>query len=332
MTSIIRLALWLPAWFVLILAGGVFYAGTLFINLVDKENQELIAAAQLEPAQLVDFDPAATVSPGEVALRAKVFDDAAYRFYYGDDGDEDYVEYFWFMEAPDSTTTDREFSGVLVFDSESRAQVEAWWDSVLIDPENDNDLAAIRGFASESDMLFNEASEALYSLGGTATENFVFVRPFLDGRDAYYQGQMMPLEMIRYGLWLVVAVMLSWAVIRHVFGKRAKAAAATAVASSSTKTVSNVATAGVGVASLIYDDDEDDEEEGDFGLALTIGKMLFGFLWKRRAAKKTAQEAEQVAVDAPAIVNNAPQPMRTEQVMYKAHRQIYDEQGLPISL
>ena len=341
MTWIFSIILRLPAWFILILAGGVFYGGTQVINLLDVDNRALEAAARLEPAQLVDFDPEAIIPPGEVALRTKVFDDASYHFFYQDDGTEDYVEYFFFMEAPEATATDRVFSGVLVFESNNRAKVEAWWKSVLINPENDNDLAAIQGYAAEADVLSYEASEALYALGGTASENFMFIRPFLEGRDAFYAQKILPLDMIRYGLWLLVGVLVAWAVIRHTIGRRAKAAAAV-VASNPAKAALGVGGAAVGLMGFGDEDDEDfeedDEEGGEYGLALSIGKVLFGFLWKRRAAKKVAQEqeveqdVEPEVTAAPALAQQAYQPMRSEQVMYKAHRQLYDEDGLPITI
>jgi len=334
MSWIFGLVLRLPAWFILVLAGAVLYFGTQIVDVLEADNRKVEAAARLPAPDMRDYLPGDPIETGEIALRAKIFDDAIYRFSYHSDGPEDFVEYFLFLESPDATATDREFSAVVIFESDNVARINAWWDKVLVDPDNDMDLAALRGYASQSDVLAYETSDALYYLGGTRGENFVYIRAFVDGREAFYRHNMMDVDLIRYGVWLGVAVLMLWAIVRQFWGNRIMQASPKV---SGAKTAFGVASAAAGLVSLGDDEDvdeaeEDEEDDSNSGMVFAIGKILFGFLWKRHKKAKATEQAQLEQPEPPVGEPIATPAVETQKSIYSPHRQLYSEDGEPIDL
>lgn len=341
MITILRIILGLPAWIFLVLAGVGFYFGTKFIDDLDAQNRVLAIEAQLSPPEVVDFDSAKNVPKGEVAFRTRVFDDASYRFWYEAKGKEDHVEYYYFMEEPGATTTDRRFSAVLIFESSQAARVNEWWESVLEDPQNDYDLAIVRGYAQSSHYLERDAEEALYWLGGVKNENFVYIQPFLDGREAFYENAKVNTTQLRYGLWFLVGLVVALAIAQFLHGKPFKSTDGAVQDAKPKNVVANPA------ASLSEADSEVDEEVSEeidsVGAVMSTGTVLSKVFGKQEDRNPPTQVHSPVPKPAapapveplnpaedPVALRKARTPGTKEQAIYSPPRQLYDERGLPI--
>lgn len=300
MKLIFGLLLRLPGWFFVVLAGLVYVASLQVAPILNDMIQELETQAALEPPAIVDYAGDTALSEGEVALRTTIDFDKSYYFYYETDGPEDFVEYFYFLGDAEETG---QFNAVVIFEYYEESVAKAWLESITLSQTDSTNLAELRGFASRSDILDLEAKEGMAYYNAQPSADFVYIRPFVDGRDAYFQGELAMLgmykEMLPFATWGAIALCLFIGLLKTIAGR-------IFTGREPAKGPNKLAVAGTtyGAANaLLGDDDEDDGVLGELGAGLSVLKLASGVMKKKQPAQAAptltvAQDAVDPAYEA----------------------------------
>lgn len=310
----------LPSWLFVLLAGLAYVLSLQLSWMISTAEADLSEMARSDPPEMTVYEPGETLE-NEIAVRLTVDFDNSYRFFYESEGPEDYIEYFMFLESGRGSERTKEFGAVIVFESDEAEVVTAWLDGITLEEGESTSLIELRGFADSSDYLDIEADEALSYFGATKSENFVYIRPFIEGREVYYAAELSTLSLYKNGLplvtWAAIALCLLVAVIKmtvaRFFGQSER----------SGKSPSKLATASAayGATSNLMgdDDDEDDADDllGDFGTAFSVFKLASGFLRKRKQPVSVAAVAAPEPVEPePSIAKSFKQPTLDEVPIY----------------
>lgn len=302
MNLIFRIFMALPAWLFVGLGGVAYLASMQLAGLLDDADARLVELANAEPPAIVDYRAGQNLD-GEVALRVRLDFENSQKFYYEGEGWENYVEQFIFLEADSPAGQSAQFEAVVLFETEDEAAVEAWMDGITLEQTETTRLVELRGFADTSDLLDIEAADALSYFDASASDNFVYIRPFIDGRADYFNAEIATVQLYKEGLplltWAAIAVLLLIALIKMMIGRVYKGSDAASKGPSKLA----VASASYGVANSLLgeDDGSDDDDLGELGLGVSIAKTVFGFLWKRRQNKAAPVAAGQPGVQHDAI-------------------------------
>ena len=86
-------------------------------------------------------------------------------------------------ESDDAGNAEKTFEGVVLFESYERAEVDAWFERITLEETETTSFVELRGFAKSTDLLNLETDDAMYNLNARPTADFVYIRPFLGGRE-----------------------------------------------------------------------------------------------------------------------------------------------------
>lgn len=293
MKFILGLAVRLPAWCFLILTVLVYVGGTMFLGTIQQSNQAFKQASADLPAERTDFTTKSPQPAGEVFLRTQIDPEIWNYFYYETDSAETLYELFHYLRPLDWDGTSTALSAVLIFETYDLDQVKAWLDASKVDKGDGTQIFEIRGYAESSDLLDLEAKEILRDHGTVATDDVVYIRAFLEGRDTYYEANIVTRgieeQLIQFGIWVAMAVPILWLLIRPIFRIFFPIAGAKG-STSKIKTAATVTSSAAALVGFCDDDDDTEDDSSEFGIALAVGKIIFRIFGGGRKRDK-AQEA-----------------------------------------
>lgn len=305
MGLVLRLVLRLPALIFVALACAVYGLGGELTSMLKLHNEEIVQAASKPPPEMVDFSGDTRLPEGEVALRAKVDPEIVDFYFYEQKGVTTDYEYFYYLRGLDDDGASQTLPATIIFELQDLDLLEAWFERVAVDGDAEDQIVELRGIASSTDWLSSEASAILQAHGAQPSEQFIYIRPFLKGRDAFFEEQVIDLNQIEYVKWAVTAGLLLCAIWRIFSGRNSKKAAAEPVAPNAKQAVAT-ATAVVGVVGdeeEEVDDVDESQAAGSFGVAFGIAKIL----WRLFGRKKVQEQPE-----TPVLTDPSSQPVPAE--------------------
>lgn len=196
------------------MAIGIYFLGNKTLEVLDAQNQILEQTKQQAPPEPVAFLKNMALADGEIALQAKV-DPAIHDYYYLEtrDGATEF-EYFYFLRGLEEDGAGKDLSAVIIFETNDPAKVEAWFDQAVTKDASGEAIFEIRGIARSTALLAEETATILADHDAQVTENFTYIYPFIDGRDAYFANASFDIETLELALWGVIAACLIFPTLR----------------------------------------------------------------------------------------------------------------------
>ncbi len=218
----------LPWWGYLALSGGVAWLG---YEAYQKERVELAerqAQAMAPPPEVVDlsqFDLSRDVAPAdELHVRGWINTDYSYELIKRTNGVRTGTRFMYVLfGSEDDAASKQARAAVVMTEADKDRFVDDIFDHV-VGFNAQGPVIALNGFRGSGDGYASMVSEALAEKGLTRAPDFVFVEPFLDGRQAALTATGEPLRVL--GVFLLFAAAFAMAGLAKLVFSRRRAGAA----------------------------------------------------------------------------------------------------------
>ncbi|HBZ45701.1 MAG TPA: hypothetical protein DEO85_16995 [Maritimibacter sp.] len=214
---LVLLLLSLPWWAYVPMAGGVGYLGhVVHEGALETETTRAKALAS-GPPPVVDlsiFDPDADIGlANEVNVTGWIDPDHNYTLVKRTNGVKTSERYLYMMFGTQDGADAREVKAAIVFDAHEKERFLAQVDDHAIGLHENTYLFNFNGYAKRNNSLSAMVTDAIADEGLTKAEGFVYLTPFLAGRDAALAPQRAP-DKERGAIWIAAAVLLLFGAVR----------------------------------------------------------------------------------------------------------------------
>jgi len=214
----------LPWWVYLPASIGVLWGGERVYEQaleVEAEKAAALEAAPPEPVDLGIFDPGRDIhAAGEVNVIGAFDDTPGYELVKGLNGVAVSTRYLHVIFGADEGGSNVVRAALMLDRGEEAALLAGKATEWSIDVSADDALYRFNGFAKTTNMLDEMADEAIEGQGLTKAEDFIYVEPFFDGREAALAPRGVP-EQTRYIAWAIAGILALIGVVKRVTSVRA---------------------------------------------------------------------------------------------------------------
>ena len=215
----------MPWWAYVPAAIGVYWVGERVYEQALETEAEKAAALETaapEPIDIATFDSARDIhTADEVNLVGLIDHDLDYELVERTNGVPTTTRYLYMIFGADEFGS-KVVRGALMLDKrEEAAFIEAKADEWAIDATPDYWVYAFNGFADRSVTLDGMADDAIAEQGLTKAEDFIFIEPFFEGREAALTAHGVPEQSRQIG-WAIAAFVALIGVFKRVTSMRAR--------------------------------------------------------------------------------------------------------------
>lgn len=227
MFRVIVVFLILPFWAYFLLAAGVGYlTESTYTSQLEKQSERVQALSQDPPAlvDLSDFRIETDISPvNEVHIEGWVNLDYNYNLTKTTNGAKTGERWMYLMFGRADATDTKVVRAALVFTASEKAKFLENGSSYIsgIDATTDQIILKFNGFGLRSDSFSGLVKDAIKEKNLTPAPNFIYISPFLNGREAALSPQGKP-EKTRLNGWLFAAAVALFGLVKFGFGRRKK--------------------------------------------------------------------------------------------------------------
>lgn len=227
MGRLIVLFFLLPWWAYIPASIGVVWLGEQAYEKALEAEADKAAALDAPMPEAVDlgvFDSDRDIHAArEVRVVGLIDHDLDYELVESTNGVPTTTRYLYMMFGADEFGS-TEVRAALMLDKREEARfVEGKADEWAVDATADYWVYDVNGFATRTTTLDNMADEAIAEQGLTKAEDFVYIEPFFDGREAALTPHGVP-DQTRQIFWLIAAAMALTGVVKRVLSVRARPA------------------------------------------------------------------------------------------------------------